>query len=166
MVFQSIKAVEDPVVEELLAQLIPDMLNWIEFWRIGRQPEQENIGGGFELVASVPTRAVDHHDDVLLCVATRHFIEKHLHALGIDVRQDQTVKLAGADIHRTVGVGVLVRQHGLAQWAHWFGCPATAHVRDAAKARLVLEHQLEWLALRPVLVDLTERFGKFFFHSS
>jgi hypothetical protein len=82
------------------------------------------------------------------------------------VRQDQAVELASADIHCTIGVGVFVCQHALADWAKWLGSPAPAYVRDASKARLVLKHQLDGFALCPVLTDFGERFGEFFFHSS
>ena len=166
MVFQSIKAAEDPVVEVFFAQLVPDVFHRIKFGCIGRQLKQEDIGGSFEFVAAMPSRAVDHHDDVLFLVTCRNFIEEYLHALGIHVRRDQAVKFASADIHRAVSIGVLVGEHGLAHWTHWLGCPATAHVRDATKARLVLEHQLEGLLLRPVLADVREIVGEFFFHSS
>ncbi len=114
----------------------------------------------------MPARAVNHHDDALIGVACRDLIEEQLHALGVDVRQHQAIELASADIHRTVGVGVLVRQHSLAKWAYWLGVPAPTHVRDAPKARLVLKHQLDGFALGPVFADFGERFGEFFFHSS
>ena len=39
MVFQSIEAVEDAVVEGLLAQVVPKMLDRIEFRRVRRQFE-------------------------------------------------------------------------------------------------------------------------------
>ena len=114
----------------------------------------------------MPARAVDHHDNMLVGVTCRNFVEKQLHALSVDVRQDQAVELTRAHIHSTIGIRVFVRQHGLADGAKWFGCPAPAYVRDAPKARLVLEHQLDGFALRPVLADGRERFGEFFFHSS
>ena len=58
-----------------------------------------------------------------------------------------------------------MREHALAQWTHWFGCPTAAHVRDAPKARLVLKHQLDGLVLRPVFANFCENFREFFFHS-
>ena len=82
------------------------------------------------------------------------------------MRQDQAIELTRAHIYRAIDVGVFVRQHGLADGAQWLGCPTPAHVRDAPEARLVLEHQLDGLALGPVLADGGERFGEFFFHSS
>lgn len=114
----------------------------------------------------MPARAVNHHNNVLIGVTGRDLVEEELHAFGVDVRQDQTVEFTRAHIHRAIDLGVLVCQHGLANGAQWLGSPTPAHVRDAPKARLVLEHQLDDLALRPVLADGGERFGAFFFHSS
>ena len=78
------------------------------------------------------------------------------------MRQDQAVEFAGTDIHCAKGVGVLVRQHALAKWAYGLGSPTPSHIRDAPKARLVLEHQFDGLTLRPLLADLPEGFGEFF----
>lgn len=114
----------------------------------------------------MPAGAVNHHDDLLVGVTCRNFVEEQLHALGVDVRQDQAVEFTRAHVYSTIGICVFVRQHGLADGPQWFRCPAPSHVRDAPKARLVLEHQLDGFALRPVLADGGERFGEFFFHSS
>jgi hypothetical protein len=166
VILQRVQALEDPVVEELLAQFIPDVLNRIELGRVRRQFQQVDVGWRFERVAAMPASAVNHHDDLILWVSCRDLVQEQLHASGVDVRQDQTVQLASADVHRAISVGVFVRQHALADGAQRFGCPAPAYVRDASKARLVLKHQLDGFALCPVLADLDERFGEFFFHSS
>lgn len=39
MILKRVKAFEDPVMEELLAQLVPHMLYGVEFRRVGRQTE-------------------------------------------------------------------------------------------------------------------------------
>ena len=83
----------------------------------------------------VPACTVNQHDDALIRMTCRDFVRKQLHALGIDVRQDQPIELASADIHHPIGIGILVRQHGLADWAYWLGNPAPAHVRDALHKR-------------------------------
>ena len=113
----------------------------------------------------MPARAVNHHDDALAWMPCRYLVDEQLHAMGVDVRQYQTVKLSSADIHCAIGVGVLVREHALADRANRLGSPASTYIRDAPKARLVLKHQLEGLALRPVFADVGEIFGEFFFHS-
>jgi len=166
VIFQRIEALEDAVVKVFLTQFIPDVLYRIEFGCVGWKFQQVDVFWCFERIAAMPARTVNHHDDAILWMACSDFVQEQLHALGVDVRQYQAVEFASADIHRTVGVGVLVRQHALAKWAYWLGSPAPAYVRDASKARLVLKHQLDGLALCPVLADFGERFGEFFFHSS
>ena len=44
-----------------------------------------------------------------------------------------------------VVVGISVRQHGPADEAHAFGCPASARIQDAPKAHLIMEHKLKGL---------------------
>ena len=93
----------------------------------------------------VPTCAVEHHDDVLLGVATCSLCKKQCHACTIDCWQHQAVRPA---IHRAdsgIRVDVLVREHGLDRWTQWVWSPAVTAVADAAKARLVLEHQPQGL---------------------
>jgi hypothetical protein len=124
-----------------------------------------SVGWGRKFAAGMPARAVEHHHDVVVGVALPHLVEEQLHAVSIDVGQDQRVEFAAEHIDRGIGVGVLVREHGLAQRAHGLGCPAAAHVVDAAESRLVLEHQPERGLAGPERADLGEPLGEFFFHS-
>ena len=55
---QGFEALEDAVVEELLAQLVSQVLDRVEFGRIGRQLEQEDVGRRFERLGAVPAGAV------------------------------------------------------------------------------------------------------------
>ena len=113
----------------------------------------------------MPSGTVEHHHDVLVEVTLCDFVEEQLHAVRVDVGQDQRVEFTGEHIHGGVGVGVLVGQHGLAQRAHRLGSPAATHVVDASEARLVLEHQLDRLFARPERAEFGEALGEFFFHS-
>jgi hypothetical protein len=63
VIFQSIQTLEVPVMKELLAQLIPDMLNRAELDRIGRQREHVDICWRFEHVAAMPACPVDDHNE-------------------------------------------------------------------------------------------------------
>ena len=166
MIFERVEAVEDTVVKALFAQLVPHVLHWVELRCIGRQAQQAHVGRRAQLAAGVPASTVKHHDDALVRVALAHLVEKQLHALGVDVGQDERVQLAACHIDGRIGVGVLVGQHGLAQGPHRLGRPATAHVVDAPKACLVLEHPLDRAVPRPVRADFGESLGEFFFHSS
>lgn len=93
-------------------------------------------------------------------------VEEDLHALAVNVRQDQGIELAVAHTHRRIGVGVLLGHHGLAQRAQWPGAPAAPNVADAPEARFVLEQQPQRAFAREALLEFGERFGEFFFHAS
>ena len=166
MLFEGVDALEDAVVEGLLAQVVPQMLDRIEFRRVGWQPEQAKIGGQLQRFTLMPPGPIEHHEQAFLGVAGCHFIEEDLHAIPIDMGQDQGIQLAVAHTHRRIGVGVFLGHHGLAHRAQGFGAPAAANVRNAAKACLVLEQQFQRPLAREGLLDLGERFGEFFFHAS
>ena len=111
LVFDGVKTIEGQVVEVLLAQLVPDMLDGIQFESVRRQRQQPHIGGHTQRPARMPTGPVRHHHDVLIGVAGGHLIEEDLHARGIHARQDQGVQFATGDLHGHIGVGVFVREH-------------------------------------------------------
>jgi hypothetical protein len=81
------------------------------------------------------------------------------------MRQYQTVECAGCHVDRSIGVGVFVGQHRLAQRPHGFGRPAPAHIADPPEPRFVLEHQRDRRALGPVPAEAADVFGEFFFQS-
>ena len=59
---------EDAIAELVLAQVLPDILDWIEFGRIGRQFEQADVGWHIELAAGLmPAGAIKQHDGVASC---------------------------------------------------------------------------------------------------
>lgn len=62
----------------------------------------------------MPSGAIEHHYDFVAGVARAHLIEKQLHAVGINVRQDQRIELPTLDLYCRLRVGVLVSQHRLA----------------------------------------------------
>ena len=99
-------------------------------------------------------------------MAQSDFVQENLHAMGVDLGQDQRVHHPGCRLYSRVSIGVLVRKHGEAHRTMGLGSPAPAHVVDAAKSRLVLEHQPHGRGAAPVLADFLELFGEFFFHAS
>ena len=68
------------------------------------------------------------------------FIEEQLHAVAVDMRQNQRIESAIYRADHTVRIGVLVREHGLHHRTNGLFGPAVAGIADAAKPRLVLEH--------------------------
>lgn len=112
MVFQRVDAVEYTVVKILLAQLIPEMLLWVQFGRIRWQEQQAQIVGQTEILAFVPAGAIEHHNHVVVRLATGNLVNEDLHAVRVDLRQHQAVETAILRTHRAIGVGVLLRHHG------------------------------------------------------
>lgn len=102
---------------------------------------------------------------MVIGMAQSDFVQENLHAMGVDLGQDQRVHHPGCRLYSRVSIGVLVRKHGDAHRAMGLGSPAPAHIVDAAKSCLVLEHQPDGRTA-PVLADFLERLGEFFFHSS
>ena len=93
MIFQRVQAFEEAVVEGFLPQVIPKMLDRIEFGRVRRQFEQAHIGCQRKGVAPMPTGAIKHHDDPLARMAGGDLVEEELHALAIDAGQNQGIQL-------------------------------------------------------------------------
>lgn len=166
VVLRRIEAVEEAIVERLFAQVIPEVLDRIQFGRIGRQFEQAQIGRGCERTALMPTRAVKDHDDPVVRMSLGDLVEEDLHALAIDLRQNQRVELPISHGDGGISVGVFLGDHGLAEWAYRLGTPAASGIGYSTEARFVLKHQANGTGTRPLLVYFFEEVGKFFFHSS
>ena len=84
-------------------------------------------------------------------MARSQLVDEDLHASTIDVRQDQAVKLTVCHRHGRIGVGVLVRNHGVAHRPDGARAPAAARVRDAPEARLVGKHHAQPPAAAPAI---------------
>ena len=69
MVFQGVKTGEDAVMEGLFPQFVPEVLDRVEFWRIGRQVNQPKVVRQGEGLALMPAGPVEYHDDPVAGVA-------------------------------------------------------------------------------------------------
>jgi hypothetical protein len=108
MIFQSLKTVEDPVMEPLFPKLIPEVLHRVEFRRMGRKGQEPHVFRNHQVLIPVPPGPVHHHDQSVLRVPGRHFIQKDLHADSVDVRQDQAVQCAFRNGNRRIRIGVFL----------------------------------------------------------
>lgn len=108
MVFKRIKAIGDAVVEMLLAQFIPEMLLRVEFRRVRGKKHQAQIVRQMKVFALVPPGAIEHHDDIVVRIATGYLVEKDLHTAGIDMGQHQTVEAAVLRTDCAIGVAIFV----------------------------------------------------------
>ena len=100
---------EDGVGEPVLAHILPDVLDRVQFRSAGRQEDRRDVFGHVELARDVPSgpvqqqRGVGARSDV-----ARDFVEVKLHHLGVGVGQRQGGSDAPrrADRAEQIGVGV------------------------------------------------------------
>ena len=58
-------AVPDAPAEFIAAQVVPDVLHGVEFWRIGRQRQESDVVRGAQTLAlPMPSGTVTHQDSV------------------------------------------------------------------------------------------------------
>ena len=103
----------------------------------------------------MPTRTVEHHDNVLLRVAAGNFGDEQLHAFGV-VGQHQGVKFSIHGRNCAISVGVLVGEHRLDHGSHGITRPALARVADATKSGFVLKHQTHRCGCGKTLYDFVQ----------
>ena len=150
----------------LLPEFVPEVFLRIQFRGIRWQEQQAQIVGQAEVFAFVPAGAIKDHDDVVVWVAAGDLVEEDLHAIEIDMWQHQTVEGAVLEADRAIGVGILLRHHGMDERPGRATAPAVAGVRDATETCLVLEHQPQRPAVVPARYDLAQVPLEFFFQSS
>ena len=97
---------EDPVGEPVVAQELPDVLDWIELGASGREGDERQIVRDIELAGGMPSRPIEKEDGV---TPRRNilgdFIQMQLHRLGIALRQDQADRLAFLRTDRAEDIG-------------------------------------------------------------
>lgn len=166
MILQGIQAIKDEIAKGLLAQFVPDVLDWVEFRCIWRQEKQPHVAWHRQGSCFVPASPIKHHDNSVRRVPISDLIEEHLHTLTIDVRQDQRVEYSVNHRNGGIGIGVFLGHHRLAHWPDRFGAPASSRIGDPSKARLVLKQHPNWSIPKPFVVDQGKGVLEFFFHSS
>lgn len=114
----------------------------------------------------MPACSVKNHHNPILGMSGSYFVEKYLHHVAVDVREDQTVELAVNDGNGAIGIGIFLGYHAQAERTGRFRAPTPPGIGDAAETRFVLEHHPERPFFGPLLVDLRDDLGEFFFHSS
>ena len=75
---------EDAVREPVVAHILPNVLNWIELGRLGREGDERDVFGRLQRRGDVPPRPVDEHDGVgagFHC--QRDLMEMQFHGLGV-----------------------------------------------------------------------------------
>ena len=134
----------------------------IEFRAVGRQTKQPDIARDWHTLAFVPARTVKYHDDVLVGIAFADLCQEQRHTLTVDMGQHQRVKVALRDTHRTIGVNILMGEHGFYRRPQWELGPAIATIADSPKAGLILKHQAQWLLVGKCAQSLRQVGAEFF----
>jgi len=100
---------EDAVGKPVLAQVLPDVFDWVELRRARRQPDRRDADRHFQFRSGVPSGAVEDQDGV---GARRDvggdLVEVELHHVGVGVgkRESGALSLGGADRAKQIGVFV------------------------------------------------------------
>src|SRR5258708_5287347 len=84
-----INGFESVVFEDFLADFIPEILLWIEFWRVGRQEQQRNVVWNREIAAAMVWSSIEDQQDVLPGKSSRQDVKEALEACRVRCRHDQ-----------------------------------------------------------------------------
>ena len=99
---------EDAVREPVVAHVLPDIFDWIEFRAFRRQRDNGDIGGNHQSCRQMPSGLIDEKDGVGSgSDGVGDFCQMQVHRLGIAGRQDQASSFAEfrADGAEDVGRG-------------------------------------------------------------
>ena len=106
MVDDVVVGCKDAVRQPVVAHELPDILDRIEFGAFGRQRDDADIGGHFELACHVPASLIHQHYSVgVRRDGERDLGEMERHGLGIAERQDQPCTLAKLGANRAEDIG-------------------------------------------------------------
>ena len=152
--------VEDAMGEEALLEVEPEALDWVEFWRIGRQMDESDVVWRLEPPGDVPSGLVEYQDDMDVGgQALGEGVEIEAHHLGIGSGQDQGEGIIGAGADGAVDVDRLEALVGAQDWADALFEPDMGVAALLPDAGFVLEPELNLLAFMP-LGDALYGFGE------
>jgi len=106
MVDEIVIGFENTVGEPVVAHVLPDVLNRVEFWGFWRQGDNGDVGGNDQSRRQVPSGLIDQEDGV--GTGRDHLgdlREMQVHRLGIAGRQDQGCAFALLRADRAEDVG-------------------------------------------------------------
>jgi hypothetical protein len=116
-VYDGVVIFKDGVRDPVLAEILPDVLDWVQLRGPRRQEDRRDVFGHVELVGNVPPSPVEkHHGVCALGDVARYFVEMELHhvCIGIGKRQGRSDTPRWAD--RAEQIGVVIALVGGLPW--------------------------------------------------
>lgn len=158
---------EDAVGEPVLAQVLPDVLDRVEFGRAGRQQDDGEVLGDLKLVGLVPSGAVHEDDGVRLGGdVAADLVEVQLHGVGVGLGQHEGGARAAQGTDGAEEIGVLVALVGGQARAASLLHPQPDAAVLLAEPGLVLEPNLNPLVLGQMAYVGCERAREVFLNPS
>ena len=92
--------------EEALLKIKPDALNRVQFWRVGGQRDERDVGWNRKRFRSMPACLIEHHHGmVILGKRLGKAVEEGLHRRRIGVGHHQRKSIVRAWLHGRKDVG-------------------------------------------------------------
>lgn len=160
-------ALEDAVGEPVLAQVLPDVLDRVQFRCSGRQEDQRDVPGDAELCGGVPAGSVEQQDGVSPSGdMAADLVEMKLHGLGIGEGQRQPSSGAACRADGAEQIGAFVALVCRLTGPRAAPGPLPHDTVLLADAGFVLEPDLDRLALRQVGEVGAQRAREVFLYAS
>jgi hypothetical protein len=100
---------EDAVGEPVRAEILPDVLDRVEFGDARGQQDRRDVGGPVEVAGGVPSGPVEQQHGVsALGDVSRDLVEMELHRLGVGMGQGERFADAAGWANRSEQIGVVV----------------------------------------------------------
>lgn len=154
---------EDPIGKPVLAQVLLDILDRIEFRALGRQRQEGDVGRHGELVRAMPSGLIEHQHGVRsrrYCPGD--FGQVQVHRCAVAARQDESRALALPGTDRAEDVGrsgaLIARRRGPGAPP----CPAPGDLVLLPDARLIGKPHLYRPTGRIALGDRCQAGGEVF----
>lgn len=158
---------EDAVGQPVVAQELPDVLDWVEFWGARRQRQKGDVGRDRELLCGVPSCPVEDEYGVSAWADLGgNFVEVALHGGGVAPGQNQSgahpaFRTNGAEDVGRLGSLIVRRTRSAAASG-----PAAGKLVFLAYPGLVLPPQFYPRAVRKLGADFVQQGRETFLKSS
>ena len=130
---------EDLVSDVVLAQVIPEVFDRVEFGAVGRKRQQVEGGGNLQAPGGVPTGAIQQHQAMVVGEAGGGVRQEQGHGFGIHPGQNQRAEFAIERADGGQAVDELADDLLANDRAKGPGSPAAALIADAAETGFVLK---------------------------